>query len=414
MPKPSSQAKPPGTSLGSILRQRWWIIALTVIAAVAVATVAALTAAPTYRTSLRLQTLALDDVDVTLFTRRSAGDAGAQMSLTQEAFNNLVQSPLVAWRTIDDLRLDLDPSELLDNLEVTASGEFVTVAYKGSTAQEALDVVTRQVENALANLNNIQARPSIAAGQFVEAQLAEQGKTLMAAQDALLKFQLEHTVGDVGREINAMQDIVRGLQEERDATEIEASRAEVLAEQYASFAAAAEKALEEATQKLAEARAAVQDEATPAQQEEIDALTDQVTVLQAEVRDNRNAQRAQTAAVAALRAAIAESEALAGRRAADLTQLISLSGQYNTLQTTLRTAQDDYDLLRAKAAEARLKQNQISTMGTMQVIEPAFLPAAPAGSSVVRVVLMAALAALLLGIVFVVVLELIKPSAAAS
>ena len=51
-----------------------------------------------YRTSLRLQTLALEDVDVTLFTRRSAGDANSQITLTQEAFSNIVQSPLVTWR----------------------------------------------------------------------------------------------------------------------------------------------------------------------------------------------------------------------------------------------------------------------------------------------------------------------------
>ena len=223
VPSTQSQATRPGTSLGAILRRRWWIIALTVITAVVVTAIAAFTAAPSYRTSLRLQTLALDDVDVTLFTRRSAGDANSQIALTQEAFSNIVQSPLVTWRTIDTLGLDLSADKVLNTLEVTASGEFVTVSYEGSTAQQAMDVLTTQVENALSNLNSIQARPAIAAGQFIETQLAEQSKTLTAAQDALLKFQLEHTVGDVDREINAMQDVLRGLQSDRDVAEIEAS-----------------------------------------------------------------------------------------------------------------------------------------------------------------------------------------------
>ena len=157
---PKPRPTRPGTSLGAILRRRWWIIALTVITAVVVTAIAAFTAAPSYRTSLRLQTLALDDVDVTLFTCRSAGDANSQIALTQEAFSNIVQSPLVTWRTIDNLGLDLSADKVLNTLEVTASGEFVTVSYEGSTAQQAMDVLTTQVENALSNLNSIQARPA--------------------------------------------------------------------------------------------------------------------------------------------------------------------------------------------------------------------------------------------------------------
>lgn len=410
-PSTSTLATNPRPPLGAILRRRGWIVALTVVVAVVVAVVVGLTAAPTYRTSLRLQTLALDDVDVTLFTRRSASDANAQISLTQEAFSNLVQSSAVAWRTIDELGLALDADNLLDHLEVTASGEFVTVSYEGGSAQEAVDILTRQVANALETLNGIQARPAAAAGQFVEAQLADQRKTLAAAKDALLQFQLEHGVGDITREINAMQDVLRGLQSERDTAQIEASRAEALAEQYGQFVAESEDALAAATKQLDEARAAVEETATPAQQEEIDSLKAQVAAVQDEVRANRDAQRGQLAAVAALRAAIGENETLASRRAADLAKLIGLSGQYATLQDTLASAQDDTDLLRAKAAEARLKQDQIREVGPMQVVEPALLPGASSGSQVVRLTLIAALAALLLGVVLVLVVELIKPSA---
>ena len=143
-------------------------------------------------------------------------------------------------------------------------------------------------------------------------------------------------------------------------------------------------ALEAAAKQLADARAAAPEEVTPAQQQEIDTIEAQVTALQDEVRSNRGAQRAQLATVAALQAAIAENELLSSRRATDLAQLISLSGQYNTLQKTLKNAQDDHELLRAKTAEARLKQNQISEVGAMQVVEPAFLPGASAGSAVLR------------------------------
>ena len=53
-----------------------------------------------------------------------------------------------------------------------------------------------------------------------------------------------------------MQDVLRGLQNDRDVAEIEASRAEALADQYGLFVADGETALEAAAKQLADARAA--------------------------------------------------------------------------------------------------------------------------------------------------------------
>ena len=304
--------------------------------------------------------------------------------------------------------MDISADKVLNTLEVAASGEFVTVSYEGNTAQQAMDVLTTQVENALSNLNSIQARPAIAAGQFIESQLAEQSKTLTAAQDALLKFQLEHTVGDVEREINAMQDVLRGLQSDRDVAEIEASRAEALANQYGLFVADGEKALKAATKQLADARAAAPEEmirtttGNRRHRSPSHGATGRGT-LQPWRAGRTDRSRCRAAA------AIAENEALSSRRAADLAQLISLSSQYNTLQETLKNAQDDHELFRAKTAEARLKQDQISEVGAMQVVEPAFLPArrrlggAAADSG-------GCICGSLVSLVLVLVLELIRPT----
>ena len=70
-----------GRSVLAILRRRWWIIALFVVGAVVVTAAVALTAAPVYRSSLRMQAQALDAQDVTLYTRLNVGAATDQICL---------------------------------------------------------------------------------------------------------------------------------------------------------------------------------------------------------------------------------------------------------------------------------------------------------------------------------------------
>ena len=67
------------------------------------------------------------------------------------------------------------------------------------------------------------------------------------------------------------------------------------------------------------------------------------------------------------------------------------------------------EFLRAKAVEARLKETQSRDVGALQVVEPAFLPSAPANPPVLRLILLAGLVSLLLAVVVVLLLELARP-----
>ncbi|MFZ2360477.1 MAG: Wzz/FepE/Etk N-terminal domain-containing protein, partial [Anaerolineae bacterium] len=263
-------AKPAGPSIWAILRRRWWMIALIVVGALAVTLALTLTAPPAYRSSLRLQALALDDQEVALYTRRSTGGVGEQIALTQFNFNETLQNPLIAWRTISDLNLDISASQLLATLKTSASGDFVTVTYDAATPQEAMNVLNRHVENALDYYNSVRSRPASVAGQFVATELAAQGQTLRKAQDALLQFQLEHNVSDLPREINAVQDSVRSIRAARDNAQVQASQAETLAQQYAAQAEQSEAELTAAQQALDEQQADAET-ATPEQQARSDA-----------------------------------------------------------------------------------------------------------------------------------------------
>jgi uncharacterized protein involved in exopolysaccharide biosynthesis len=410
-PSDQPQAKQASPSIWAILRRRWWLIALMVVGAVAVTLAVTLTAPPAYRSSLRLQALALDDQEVALYTRRSTGGVGEQIALTQFNFNETLQSSLIAWRTIRDLDLDISASQLLGNLSTSASGDFVTVTYDASTPQEAMDVLNRHVENALDYYNGVRSRPASVAGQFVAAELTAQGQTLRRVQDALLQFQLEHNVGDLPREINAVQDNVRAIRSARDNAQVQASLAETLAQQYAAQADQTEAELAAAQQALGELRAGVE-APTPELQARIDAqaaLTAQLALI---ASDQRNAARAQDAAAAGQRTVAAQNEALLNQRAGDLAQLIGLSGDYNTLLAELESALADYDFLRSKAAEARLKESQAINVGSLQIVDPAFLPGEPGGSSALRLALLVAVVSVLFGLVVAMLLEFISPTPA--
>ena len=397
-----------GRSILAILRRRWWIIALFVVGAVVVTAAIALTAAPVYRSSLRMQAQALDAQDVTLYTRLNVGAATDQIAVTQANFNDVLRSSLVAWRTINDLGLSISADTLLAGLETTQAGDFVSVSYEGSSPQEAMDVLNKHVENALAYYNELTARPAAAAGQFIQSEAVEQAKTVTAAQDALLQFQLEHNVGDLPREINAVQDVLRDLESRRDAALVDARQADALARQYTQFAADSEDDLTTVEETLA---TVISDtvEGDAVGLAEIDRLQETVAGLRSQIGDYRSAEREQQAAAAALRAVVAENESLISQHSADLTQLIGLSSEYNGLVGAVANAQGDQEFLRAKAVEARLKEAQSRDVGALQVVEPAFLPSAPANPPVLRLILLAGLVSLLLAVVVVLLLELARP-----
>ncbi len=399
-----------GLSILAILRRRWWLIGLIMLGAVLMTLVVSLNAPLTYRSSLRLQALALDDQEVALYTRRSTGAASDQIALTQFNFNETLQNSLIAWRTIDDLDLDMSASQLLSSLTTSAAGDFVSVTYDATSPQQAMDVLNRHVDNALAYYNTMRSRPASVSGQFVNEQMNAQGQTLKKAQDALLQFQLEHNVGDLQREINAVQDELRNLRIARDAAVAEAAQADALIAQYNAQADETQTDLAAAQQALTDLLGRTPNNPTLAQQVQLDTQTDQVNSLRQAQRDQRNAANSQRAIAAGQRALAAQQETQINQRSGDLAQLIGLSSDYNALEADLETAQADYEFLRSKAAEARLKEAQAVNVGSLQIVEPAFLPTEPGTSPALQLALLVALVSLLVGVVLAMLLEFINPT----
>lgn len=415
--EPSPQAANP--SLWAIIRRRWWLIALLVGAAAVVALIAGLLARPSYRSSERLQVNILDQQEVTLFTRLPSSGAVDQMSIILTDFGDIVRSSLIAWRTIDDLDLGMSAQDLLKDLEVNIAGEFMTISYEGSTAEQAQQVLSRHVENAIDYYQSLSARPSQSTGQFLAAAMDRQSQAVAAAQSALQQFQLQYNISDLAREANAGQDTLQALLAERSASLVEASRADALAAYWQQAAEDAQARAAAARQQMAAAASTPESDGESAAGGDAQAAAPpvpQIAALEAQIAAHETQAGAyrvtalnQEAAAAGHRAAAKEQDAIISQRKADLAQLISLSNDYDALVSALSNARADYEFLRAKAVEAKLKEQQITEVGPLQVVEPASLPTSPSPSIVLRLVLLAVLVSLLVGLVLVLLLEALQP-----
>lgn len=393
---PASQPSQP--SLAAALRRRWWLIALPAVAAAVAALLFSSRIPPSYRTSMRLQVSVLDTQEVTLYTRLATTGVNEQMGIIISDFVDILRSPTVAWRTVGDLQLPGDARRLLDRLDVSIQGEFVTVAYADTTPEQAQQVLTRHVDNAVAHYQALRARPAKAAGQFLRAELDRQAQVVAAAQAALVRFQLQNSVADLSREINALRDDLRALENTRAGLLAEAARAEAAADYWQRRAAEAQAALEQLRATLK----------APPEGADADALAEQAAAQAAQVAAYRASAEAQEALAAGQRAAAQAQDQIVAQRRAELAQLIGLSSQYEALQGDLRAARADYEFLRTKLVEAELKERQVADVGYFEVVEPASLPTAASGLGAAPLALLAGLAGLLLGVALVLLAEALR------
>ncbi|MDW8319414.1 MAG: Wzz/FepE/Etk N-terminal domain-containing protein [Anaerolineae bacterium] len=397
----SQTVEPSQPSLAAALLRRWWLIALLAVAAAVAALVFGSRIPPSYRTSTRLQVNVLDTQEVTLFTRLATTSVNDQVGILVSDFVDIVRSPTVAWRTIGDLGLPGDARELLSRLDVSIQGVYVTVAYADATPEQAQQVLTRHVENAIAHYQALQVRPSREAGQFLRSELDRQQRQVAAAQAALAQFQLQHGLADLTREMAALQDELRALRSTRAGLLAEAARAEAAAEYWRRRTAEAEAAAEQLRTSLS----------APAEGADVDGVAEQVKEQTAQAAAYRANAEAQEALAAGQRAAADAQDQVIAQRSAELAQLIGLSSQYEALLADLAAAQADYDFLRNKLTEAELKERQVAEVGYFEVVEPAGLPTSASGLQGLPLALLAGLAGLLFGVALVLLGEALRAPA---
>jgi uncharacterized protein involved in exopolysaccharide biosynthesis len=353
-----------------IIAKRWWVIVLILIVTTAVILLNSMTAKPVYQAFVKLQVIAAESQEVSLFAPARPLASREEIVAVQIQFDAALRSGSVAWQTINDLNLGISAAELLSGLTVNADGEFLNVTFVAEDPLLVESIATKHVENAFAYYGEIRAKPSRVALQFIQLQLAAEDQVLADAQKALLDFKVKHNLDSLPREISAIQDQLRDLRLERAKLVAEREKAQAIADQY----------LEEAGE---------------------------TGSTEAAVNFQRLA-AGQDAVVAGILAQEAEYDTLIAQQEDTLTELLNLTIEYDALLRAVSRVQANYNFLTDKENEARLKESQATNVSFIQIVEPARTPDRPAPSRTPRLLAVGALVSVIAGVILAFILEFLS------
>ena len=232
----------------TIIGKRLWVTILLLIVTLGVILSVSMTAEPIYRATVRLQVLATDRTDVSLFGEYRAISTVNEIQQAQNDFVRALKSGFVAWKTIAELNLEVGAVDLLDGLSTSLEGDFIVVTVESDDPGRAEDIANTQVANALEYYRNVRATPSRVLGVFVTEQLTSQRAEMLVAQRALLQFKQEHAIDSLQQETRAIQDMIRVLKLELDRAIIEQDRSGIFAKTYRAQQAKAEAKVNEIEQ----------------------------------------------------------------------------------------------------------------------------------------------------------------------
>jgi uncharacterized protein involved in exopolysaccharide biosynthesis len=385
----------------AILRKRLWIILLLFAATMVIILARAWTTPPSYRSSLALQVIPLEPEEVLLFTRANTVSTSDVNDLILFQFSNVVRSSSVALRAIAATGVNMTSTELVDGVQTTRdpSGDKVTIAVSARSPQDAEKLVVALVEQALVEFQQSRSRPAIASGKFLETQLASADRDLATAKDALLRFKLANNMDSVAREMTAEQDIIRSLNGGRETANIEAQRLTAMAEELERQSQDAETAAQEI-----EARV----KAAQANQTETPADAAAAAQWRQSAQDIAKSASDRRVDAAGQRQVAVGYTSLISQHQGNLASLITLSGEYQKLEDTVRERQDTRDFLVGKAREARLKQSQSQEVGYLQVISQPMTPGGMTSTRTLEISLIGGGLSLVAGVVLVFLLEVLE------
>jgi uncharacterized protein involved in exopolysaccharide biosynthesis len=95
-------------------------------------------------------------------------------------------------------------------------------------------------------------------------------------------------------------------------------------------------------------------------------------------------------------------------RQKELQELVGLSSEYESLVTTVNLTRGTYNLLLSKETEARIKENEILSVGFIQIVSPAQLPTKAISSFDPKIIVLSGVVSLIIGVILAFVWEYVE------
>ena len=212
----------------AILRRRWWLVAITVIATIGTIGVVSYTRPPMYRARVSFMVVRPLLGDVSLYELRAPTSREA-LNYTRANFLEILRGSVVAWRTVEETGVKMRGSELQKQVSIQESkdSEMITLIVTARKPKEAALLANGLIETALKYYGELQATPATNSRQFIQQQLDIASEELRQAQQRLTQFQIENNIGSLDTEITSQQSLIRALRLQRDQAEAEGKLTEV-------------------------------------------------------------------------------------------------------------------------------------------------------------------------------------------
>jgi len=397
----------------SIIRKRLWLTILLFLVTIGVILSVSYTAKPVYQASVRLQVLATDSLDVSLFDVYKTTSSAAEIQQAQNDFMRALKSGFVAWQTIADLNLEIGALDLLDGLATATEGEFIQVTVTSDDPGRAEAIASTQVNNALEYYRDVRATPSRVLREFVSEQLGANQVEIEAAEQALLAFKQQNGLDSIDLEMRSLQDVLRTLKLDRDRALMEKDRASIFAKTYREQElVATQKADELDALRLAAAEVLEAEEEAETGSESAVVAEEEASFAPSTIkywRDLALQHEATAISYEATRDGYARSIEIYNemilQRDEELKGLLKLNDDQTKLERSQARAQSNANFLWDKENEARLKQLQAEKLGYIQITEPARKPDAPVPSKTLQLVVVGAVVSILAGFVLSFLIE---------
>ncbi len=321
---------------------RWsWVTLIAVAATVAVILYANADVPLVYEATVKFIIAAPEPDEVTLYSTVRPGVAKDDIAAVQADFSAIMRGAVAAQMTIDTLGLNMTVQELLDQVinEIPPFSDFVYVHVRSPNPKDAATIANVHAASTLKAFGEARAKTTTVRLQFIAEQLQAATKSLNDARTALLRFQTKNGTADLTRDIQGYQDTLRTLKTERDRNLVEIERASAAASYYVSL-----------SQKAA---------------------TENDTVA---ANSYRASAAANQASIEGLRAAVTRQNELIAQKENELLSLVSLTTEYNRIQSEVQRSDSNYNFLNGKLSEAQTKEADARSAGFVQMFEAAQTP----------------------------------------
>jgi uncharacterized protein involved in exopolysaccharide biosynthesis len=199
-----------------VVRRRWKLIVGLFLGTMVTLVAISIFAPRVYPASARLQIMAPSPGMITLYDGFPSDGFRDEIAYTRDTFIEILNSKVVARRTLKAVDTRLDLEELQKRTEIEVESDFIKLTVTGDRPDEAAQLANGLAAEALAYYGELLARSSGASRAFISAQLELARQDLDRAQMALMQFKIENKVGSLDSDISQQTSFIRSLRRSRD------------------------------------------------------------------------------------------------------------------------------------------------------------------------------------------------------